>query len=269
MGRGTVELFAQEGCRVVVADIQDDLGRELEGRFPGAVIFTHCDVSQETEIAAAVALAESEFGGLDIVFNNAGRPPVGGTIEEMTVDGWDSSFAVLLRSQMLVIKHSVPLLKARGGGSIINNSSGTAIFSYGSSCDYGTAKAGVIQMTRLLAPDLGPHLIRVNAIVPGWIKTPIVGALFGASLELAQRMTAHLDEGYAKLQPLPIAGEPQHIAEAVLFLGSDASNWITGVALPVDGGLLVRDQRDPLLEGIVKDAWQKAQAELSETTNPD
>ncbi len=263
MGRGTVELFAEEGCRVVVADIQDELGADLEARFPGAVVFAHCDVTSEDQIKRSIDLAAERFGGLDIVFNNAGRPGIGGTIEELDAAGWDQSFSLLLRSQMLAIKHAVPLLKARGGGSIINNASGTAVFSYGGSCDYGTAKAGVIQMTRLLAPDLGPDHIRVNAIIPGWITTPIVGIHFGATREVAERMTHYYQEGYAKLQPIPVAGSPRHIAEAVLFLGSESSSWITGVALPVDGGLLVKNQLDPGMGDIITSALERAQADVA------
>jgi NAD(P)-dependent dehydrogenase (short-subunit alcohol dehydrogenase family) len=264
MGRGTVELFAREGCNVLVADIQDEAGADLENQFPGRVKYVHCDVTREDDIRESIEASAAAFGGLDILFNNAGRPGMGGTVEELTTEGWDESFALLLRSQMLAIKHAVPLMKKRGGGSIINNASGTAAFSFGGSCDYGTAKAGVVQMTRLLAPDLGPDLIRVNAIIPGWIATPIVGIHFGASRAVAERMTHYYEEGYAKLQPIPVAGRPKHIAEAVLFLGSDAASWITGVTLPVDGGLLVKNQLDPAMGDIITNALQRAQADVGE-----
>src|SRR5690606_6847630 len=118
-----------------------------EERFPGVVRFAHCDVCQEDDIRRSVDLAAEYFGGLDIVFNNAGRPGAGAMVEDLGAEAWDSTFAVLLRSQMLAIKHAVPWMKRRGGGSIINNASGTAVRTFSRSVDYGAAKAGVLQMT--------------------------------------------------------------------------------------------------------------------------
>jgi NAD(P)-dependent dehydrogenase (short-subunit alcohol dehydrogenase family) len=221
-------------------------------------------VASEDDIAASIAQAEGTFGGLDIVFNNAGSPGEGGGVEDVTVEGWDLALGQLLRSQVLAIKHAVPLLRKRGGGSIINNASGCAVFNYGNSPDYGVAKAGVVQLTRTLAPDLGPDRIRVNCIIPGWTATTIVGVHYGASPAVAERMTHYYLESYGRLQPLPIAGTPAHLAKAVLFLASDDSEWITGVTLPVDGGLLVKNQLDPQMGEIITDALAKAKADLGE-----
>lgn len=220
IGLGTVELFVEEGCRVVVAARRED-GIELEARFPGRVRYVRCDVTKEEDIAASIALAQSHFGGLDILFNNAGSPGEGGTVEDVTVEGWDQAFAQLVRSQVLAIKHAVPLMRARGGGSIINDASGCAVFNYGNSPDYGVAKGGVVQLTRHLAPDLGADRIRVNCIIPGWTATTIAGVHYGPSPAVAERMTHYYMEGYRRLQPLPIAGTPRHLAKAVLFLASD------------------------------------------------
>ena len=208
-------------------------------------------------------LAVDAFGGLDIVFNNAGIPGDKSAITDLTVEGWDRTQAVNLRSQMLAIKHAVPHLKTRGGGSIINNASGAAILPYGGGCAYETSKAGVVQMSRLLAEELGPDRIRVNAILPGFTRTSITGMSAAGSRAVADRMVGHYDEaGFAALQPFPLAGKPRYIAEAVLFLASDASVWITGVALPVDGGLLVANQRSPALGEIVGNAMELARQDV-------
>ena len=179
------------------------------------------------------------------------------------MEGWDRTHSVNLRSQMLAIKHAVPYLKARSGGSIINNASGAAILPFGGGCAYGTSKAGVLQMSRLLAEELGPDNIRVNAILPGFTPTSITGLSAGGSREVADKMVRHYDEaGFATLQPLPLAGSPRYIAEAVLFLASDASLWITGAALPVDGGVLVTNQRSPALRAIVENAMELARLDV-------
>lgn len=204
------------------------------------------------------------FGGLDIVFNNAGAPGPAVHVEENTVEGWDETQNLLLRSTMLSIKHAVRLLKSRGGGSIINNASGTAVLPYGDGTAYGTAKAGVVQFTRLLAPELGPSRIRVNVIIPGWIVTRIAALYIGADEKTAERMMHYFEEDFGQLQPLPFAGMSRDIAEAVLWLGSDTSRWITGVTLPVDGGLLVKNQFDPKLPAILRSAYERAVADLAQ-----
>jgi NAD(P)-dependent dehydrogenase (short-subunit alcohol dehydrogenase family) len=263
MGRGTLELFVEEGAKVLLADIQDERGKELEAKYPDQVKFVHTDITDEDQIANSYTTLVEEFGGLDIVFNNAGAPGPAVAVEENTVEEWDRTQNLLLRSTMLSVKHAVPHLKARGGGSIINNASGTAIFQYGEGTAYGTAKGGVVQFTRLLTPELGPFSIRVNVIVPGWIVTRIAALYMGANDEVAERMMHYFAQDFGQLQPLPFAGLPRDIGEAVLFLGSDASRWITGVTLPVDGGLLVKNQFDPELPGILQSAYDRAVADLA------
>ena len=168
MGLGTAELFVEEGARVVIADVQADKCRALEESSSGRIKFALCDVAREEQIARSIDAAVDAFGGLDIVFNNAGIPGDKSAITDLTVEGWDLTQSVNLRSQMLAIKHAVPHLKTRGGGSIINNASGAAILPFGQGCAYGTSKAGVLQMSRLLAEELGPDRIRVNAVLPGF-----------------------------------------------------------------------------------------------------
>jgi NAD(P)-dependent dehydrogenase (short-subunit alcohol dehydrogenase family) len=261
MGLGTVELFVERGARVVVADIQVDKGKALEERYPGSVAFAACDIAVEDELAGAIAMAEDRFGGLDCLFNNAAAGGASAPVDALSSEDWDRSQELILRSVMLGTKHAVPLMRRRGGGAVINTSSGTAVAPFGTrGVTYGTMKAGVLHMSRLLASELGRDRIRVNAIIPGWITTSIVGTSMGASREVADRMVPLLRESFAGLQPIPVAGTPRHIAEAVAFLASDAASWITGVALPVDGGLLVRNQSEPTLGEALQQARRRAEA---------
>jgi NAD(P)-dependent dehydrogenase (short-subunit alcohol dehydrogenase family) len=242
MGLGAVEVMLDEGANVVVADIQPEKGAALESRYPGRLKFVQCDVTNEAQVAAAVQSTADAFGGLDILFNNAGAPIPHSPIEELDAEVWDKAYALLLRSTALACKYGVPLMKRRGGGAIINNSSGTALLTYGDALAYGTMKAGVLNFSRLLASELAPARIRVNVIVPGFVLTPILAKAIGASTDVADRMVPYLEERWRALQPIPDAGLPRDIGEAVSFLASDAARWITGVVLPVDGGLLVANQ---------------------------
>ncbi len=182
IGLGTVELFVAEGAQVVAADIQDEKGAMLEKRFEGRVRYAHCDVTSEDEIKAALDLAKSAFGGLDILFNNAGISDRMGAITEVTADGWNWIFDILVRGPALGMKHAVPLMLERGGGSIINTASIAGLQAGFGPIAYSTAKAGVIHMSRCAAAQLSPQKIRVNAICPGLIATSIFGATLGIRL---------------------------------------------------------------------------------------
>lgn len=237
IGLATVERFVAEGAFVLVADVQDDKGAALEQRFAGRVAYRHCDVTQEADIAAAVAATGEVFGGLDILFNNAGTggPPLG--VADITVEAWDFTQALLLRGPLLGMKHAVPLMKARGGGSIINTAS-IAGLEAGWGLAYGVAKAGVIHLSKLAAPELAAHNIRVNAICPGVIVTPIFGVTVGLPRQVADQTAGALVEGAAQMQPIRRAGRPEDIAGAALYFASDDSAFVTGAHLLVDGGIL-------------------------------
>jgi NAD(P)-dependent dehydrogenase (short-subunit alcohol dehydrogenase family) len=247
IGLGTVELFIAEGAKVVAADIQDEKGAMLEKRFPGKLVYAHCDVTDEGEIGAAVNLAKSEFGGLDILFNNAGISDRMSLITEITAEGWSWIFDVLVRGPALGMKHAVPLMRERGGGSIINTASIAGMQAGWGPIAYSTAKAGVIHMSRAAAAQLSPQKIRVNAICPGLIATSIFGASLGMSREVADQMAARVAENAAKVQPVPKAGLPDDIAQAALYLASDAAAFVSGTHLVVDGGITVggRHSWDP------------------------
>ena len=239
IGLGTVELFVSEGACVIAADIQDEKGAMLEKRFPGKVAYAHCDVTQEAEIEAALKLAKSEFGGLDILFNNAGISDRMTSITEITADGWSWIFDVLVRGPALGMKHAVPLMLERGGGSIINTASIAGLQAGWGPIAYSSTKASVIHMSRSAAAQLSPQKIRVNAICPGLIATSIFGASLGLPREVADQMAARVADNAAKVQPVPKAGMPDDIAKAALYLASEDSAFVSGTHIVVDGGITV------------------------------
>lgn len=238
IGLATVELFVEQGASVVVADVQDEKGNMLEKRFAGRVIYRHCDVTREEDVRMAVESAESSFGGLDILFNNAGSGGTPAAIVDMEADDWDATLALLLRAPMLGTKHAVPLMIKRGGGSIINTAS-IAGLEAGWGLAYGVAKAGVIHLSKLSAAELAVHNIRVNAICPGVIVTPIFGVAAGLPRPMADQMAGSLANAAGQMQPLRRAGQPRDIANAALYFASDDSSFVTGTHQVVDGGILV------------------------------
>ena len=238
IGLATVERFIAEGASVVVADVQDEKGAMLQARFPRRAVYQRCDVTLEADIAAAVSVAETVFGGLDIAFNNAGASGAAAPITEMQVPDWDGTMNLLLRGPMLGIKHAAQAMIRRGGGSIINTAS-IAAMEAGWGLAYGVAKAGVLHLSQLAAAELAQHNIRVNAICPGVIVTPIFGVAVGLPRAVADQMAGSLTEAAAQMQPIRRAGDPQDIASAALYLASDEAGFVTGTHMLVDGGIRV------------------------------
>jgi NAD(P)-dependent dehydrogenase (short-subunit alcohol dehydrogenase family) len=239
IGLATLELFVESGARVVAADVQVDVGRELERKFPNVVRFAACDVTQLPQLKSAIDSSATHFGALDILFSNAGRGGTPATVEEFDAQGWDDTMALLLRSVAAGASYAVPHMKKRGGGSIINTSSVSALQAGYAPLTYSVAKAGVLHYTRVAASQLSAHRIRMNALVPGFIATSIFGAGLGLgvaeSKQLADRIATH--SGVAN--PIGRSGLPRDIAEAALFLASDASGFVTGTHLTVDGGITI------------------------------
>ena len=248
MGSGTVELFLSEGASVVVADILIKQGEVLEKQYSPRLRFVRCDVINEADVAAAVELAVAEFGRLDITFNNAGIIGSLESAEDVRGEDWDRTFNVNVRGVMYGIKHSVPPMKARGGGAIINTASTSAVSTVGRIA-YCASKSATLHLTRRAALDLAQYNIRVNAILPGFIPTPIFGELLKLTREQSESLVNAIRSGAAMMQPLKRAGTARDIAEACLFLASDAASFITGAELRVDGGQTLI----PGLEGDIDD----------------
>ena len=250
IGLGTVELFVAEGAHVLAADIQDAAGAELETRFPGKVRYQHCDVLSEADIAAAMQAAVDAFGGLDILFNNAGAGGSPQTLEEMTGEAWDFSCNLLLRSVALGMRYATPFMKARGGGAIVNTASVAGLQAGMGPIAYSVAKAGVIHLSKAGAAQLARHNIRVNAICPGFILTNIFTPADRVPEGLKEQIKGEMRQNAPNTQPVRKPGEAEDIAQACLYLSSEASAFVTGTHLLVDGGLLVgpRQSWDPMMQ---------------------
>jgi NAD(P)-dependent dehydrogenase (short-subunit alcohol dehydrogenase family) len=232
MGRATAIRFAGEGAKIVIADLNKEGGESAarDCRENGSdAIFQKTDVSGEADVKAAVERAVKEFGRLDIIYNNAGLGGAVGKIEDITVENWDKTLAILLRGPFLGIKHSIAAMRKAGGGSIISTASIAGIQGYAGIHAYSAAKAGVINLTRSAATELAIDKIRVNCICPGGINTPLIyGNIPGGESTAAQFLS--------RMQPMTREGRPDDIANMALFLASDESEWITGAAMVVDGG---------------------------------
>jgi NAD(P)-dependent dehydrogenase (short-subunit alcohol dehydrogenase family) len=236
MGRATVLRFLQEGARVVIADMNEQSGAETmslvaaQGNGENAE-FIRTNVAEEADIEAAVGLAVDKFGRLDTIFNNAGIGGAFGPVTELTVDEWDFTFDVLVRGVFLGTKHAVRQIKKQGGGGTVINTASVAGLGGGAGpTAYSAAKAAVVNLTKALAGELSHHGVRINAIAPGAIRTPLFhGHRPDRTEARAQART-----------PWPRLGEGEDIANAALYLASDESGFVTGHILVVDGGALAQ-----------------------------
>ena len=233
MGRSTALRFLAEGANVVVADFNQATGATLMQEtealgFSGRIVFIATDVALENDVEAALVLAVDTFGQLDIVFNNAGVGGAIGPLTETTTASWDYTMDVLAKGVFLGIKHAARIMRSQGtGGSIINTASIAALSGDAGPLVYSAAKAAVVSMTKSAAVELAQDRIRVNAICPGFIATPLAD---GGKPE-------KIREIFSRSQPWPEYGRGDHIAGAALFFASDDSIFVTGDALVVDGGL--------------------------------
>lgn len=239
IGLATLELFVQEGANVIAADLQEEAGRELERRFKKQVRFVRCDVTQPQQIKAAIEAAVRHFGGLDILFSNAGAPGSVAGVEDWDADGWDQTQALLLRSVVAGASYATPHMKKRGGGSIINTSSISGLQAGYAPMSYSVAKAAVLHFTRVAATELSPHRIRINAVVPGFIATSIFGSALGMNLLDAKKLGQAVAVRSGSANPIGRSGMPADIAHAALFLASGESSFVTGTHITVDGGLTI------------------------------
>jgi NAD(P)-dependent dehydrogenase (short-subunit alcohol dehydrogenase family) len=232
IGAGTARLFVEHGAKVIVADMQEEAGRSLVADLGDSARFIRCNVTSETEVAAAVDLAVSEFGRLDIMFNNAGIIGAVGRISEMPVEAWDNTINILLRGVFLGVKHAARVMMPQNSGVIINTSSTAGILGGLGPHAYTAAKHGVIGLTKSVANELAPNGIRVNAISPGNTVTAMTASIRGGD---PNDLTA-TSERIAAMSPLGYAGLPEDIAAAALYLASDDARCVTGHTLVVDSG---------------------------------
>ena len=241
IGAATARRFAAEGAKVMIGDLQDEVGEKLAASLGDGVAYRHCNVAREAQVKGLIDEAVDRFGRLDVLFNNAGFGGAMGSFEDTSVDEYDLTMDVLLKSVFLGIKHASPYLKAQRSGSIISTSSVCGIMPTIGAHLYNVAKAGVIMMTKSAAVELAEHDIRVNCICPGYVATQLhVGRTLSEldDDEAAERMDRARERTH-EAQPIARMGEVEDIASMALFLASDESAWVTGTAQVVDGGLIL------------------------------
>jgi len=233
MGLATVIRFLEEGASVVIADFNETTGttalkEAIRLGYEGKVSFIKTDVASEADIVAMLDEAVNRFGRLDVLFNNAGVGGAIGPLTETTTEDWDYTFDVLAKGVFLGLKHGARHMQAQGqGGSIINTASIAGLSGDAGPLVYSAAKAAVISMSKAAAVELAEYRIRVNAICPGFIATPLAD---GGKPEATRK-------SFSKAQPWPDYGRGEHIAGAALFLATSDSEFVTGEYLVVDGGL--------------------------------
>jgi NAD(P)-dependent dehydrogenase (short-subunit alcohol dehydrogenase family) len=243
IGLASVELFVAEGAKVVVGDIQDDLGAALEKKYEGNVLYVRTDVTDDAAVEALVAAAVDKFGKLDVIFNNAGAAGDPAAMVDLTAEGFDKTLGLLTRSVASGHKHAARQFQKQGtGGSIISTASAAAIQGGWSSAGYTIAKHAVVGVVHQATAELAPLGIRSNAIAPGIIMTPIMARSFGIPVEQSDDFVELLSERLAESQPIGRVGRPEDIAEAAVFLASDSSSFVAGTTLTVDGGATVVTQ---------------------------
>jgi NAD(P)-dependent dehydrogenase (short-subunit alcohol dehydrogenase family) len=234
IGRSSAQIFAREGASVVVADIDEDGGREtvaLVEDAGGQASFVRTDVSVRDDVAAMVVHAVDSYGGLDCAHNNAGIAAPMAPLADYPDDGWDRTIAIMLTGVYLCMKAEIPRMLERGGGAIVNTASGVGLVAYPQHAAYTASKHGVVGLTKVAALDYGSRGIRVNAICPGTARTPMVDA--------AMQRDPSIDAHLKALHPIGRIAEASEIAEAAVWLCTPAASFVLGVALPIDGGYVI------------------------------
>lgn len=229
IGRATAVAFAKKGAKVAVVDwVEDSETINLIKSLGGEAIFIKCDVSNTADVKSMVEKTIATFGRLDYAFNNAGIEGSNGTTHECTEENWDKTIGVNLKGVWLCMKHEIPEILKQGKGVIINCASIAGLVGYTGLPAYVASKHGIIGLTKTSALEYAKQGIRVNAVCPGAIKTPMIDRITGNKKEV--------EEQFAGLEPLGRLGQPEEVANAVLWMCSDEASFVTGHAMAVDGG---------------------------------
>ncbi|MGZ8557440.1 MAG: SDR family oxidoreductase [Chitinophagaceae bacterium] len=231
IGRATAVAFARSGAKVVVADWMEDKKSEtinLIKDMGGEVLFIRCDVSNGTEVKNMIENTITRFGRLDYAFNNAGIEGAMANTQECTEENWDKTIGVNLKGVWLCLKNEIPYMLKQGKGAIVNCASVAGLIGFPGLPAYVTSKHGVVGLTKTAALENAKLGIRINAVCPGVIKTDMINRITGKDKEVEKQ--------YTDMEPVGRMGNPEEVAEAVVWLCSDAASFITGHAMPVDGG---------------------------------
>jgi NAD(P)-dependent dehydrogenase (short-subunit alcohol dehydrogenase family) len=234
LGAATARRFADEGARVAIADINEEAAREYAGSLPDAVALA-VDTADPASVARAIQSAVAHYGRIDVIFNNAGIEGEQTALHEMTVDNWQRVTSINGDGVFYVLKHGIEAMLETGGGAVINTSSTAGLTAQDNISPYTFTKAGIVGLTRSAAVEYAARGIRVNAIAPTVVMTPLVRRFIENAAdpaEMLQRMES--------FNPMPGIVQPEDVAALVAFLASDDARWITGITVPIDGGYCAR-----------------------------
>lgn len=233
IGRATAIAFAKKGAKVVVADwIENFETMDLLENLGGNALFVKCDVSKNEDVKSLIEKTIKLFGRLDYAFNNAGIEGNAAPVQDCSEENWDKTIGVNLKGVWLCMKYQIPEMLKHGKGAIVNCSSVAGLIGFNGLPAYVASKHGVIGLTKTAALECAKLGIRVNAVCPGVIQTPMIDRLTGKTEEGIKQFTA--------FEPVGRFGQPEEIANAVIWLCSDDASFVTGIAMPIDGGFVAQ-----------------------------